>query len=394
MKLAIRIALIILAATHVAFAASHPKKAQADGKPSWTKSSPHGKANSPVPIKVSQNERLADHNGKLLILDDHGTVWETDKLKTRDTFTGKKIPLPRYIIARPKKNRVTSINSNGRTVFVTDGNGTLSGWGASEKGELLLTGAEKTDIPEKAAVRILTNVKRMIASGSTLFAIKTDNTLWVWGEPDRSIRGDPHYAPLNRPRKILDHVIDAVNSENHVLVLKEDGTLWTWGSNDCGGLGNSHTKDSITRPVPIDMKPFKGKRIISMTAWKNESYVLTEDSKLWYWGNSTFDQPACFNETFYEPTAISVKPDPRLTRVIYSSGELFAFGRDNTLYSLMHFEHAKKVVLKPVSTHVRQYLTNYDAITVMHKDGIVWIQNDPDDNTGRAQIIFIPKKTD
>lgn len=394
MKTVIRITLIILATIHAAFAATYPEKTQTADTPSRTIPARQDETAHSTPRQVSEHERLAWHNGKLLILDDRGTLWETDKHRTHDRHTGKKVPLPRYIIARPVRNHITSINSNDETVFAIDENGTLRGWGKSEKGELLAIRTGKTDIPEKAAVTILTDVKRIITNDSTLFAIKTDHTLWVWGEPDSSLRGDNHYHPLNHPRKILDHVTDAVNSTSHILVLKDDKTLWTWGSNHCGGLGNDYTKESVTRPVPIDMSPFQGKRIISMGAYQNENHALTEDNRLWYWGNSSFAQPVCFDEAFYEPTAISVSPAPRLTRLSYDFADgyisLLAYGKNDAVYSLQHVRNTQKKTLKRLHSQVRQYLGKGDTRTVMYKDGTVWIQNDPDNNTRRAQVLFIP----
>ncbi len=69
-------------------------------------------------------------------------------------------------------------------------------------------------------------------------AMKSDGTLWLWGESDSGQLGDP--TPVDRltPAQFSesrDWHVSAGGS--HSMALKRDGNLWIWGSNFRGQLG-------------------------------------------------------------------------------------------------------------------------------------------------------------
>jgi alpha-tubulin suppressor-like RCC1 family protein len=48
----------------------------------------------------------------------------------------------------------------------------------------------------------------------------------------------------------LTNVISVVGGAYHTLVLKSDGTVWAWGNNSFGQLGTGNNSDSLT-PVQV-----------------------------------------------------------------------------------------------------------------------------------------------
>ena len=68
-------------------------------------------------------------------------------------------------------------------------------------------------------------------------AIRTDNTLWTWGDNLFGQLGDGTQDSRPTPQQILTDV-SAVNLGGyHAAAIRTDGTLWMWGSNIDGQLG-------------------------------------------------------------------------------------------------------------------------------------------------------------
>ena len=82
--------------------------------------------------------------------------------------------------------------------------------------------------------------------------------------------------------------------QQHVIALKTDGTLWSWGDGGSGRTGQGNTT-SLSSPVQIG----------SLTTWqrpvaKNTNSMATRtDGTLWVWGSGTQGQNGTGNTTAY-----------------------------------------------------------------------------------------------
>src|ERR1044071_4215168 len=109
---------------------------------------------------------------------------------------------------------------------------------------------------------VLTNFSyrpMMAAGGEHALMVKSDGTVWVWGNNSHSQQfggavivdpggNDVDFNPSRVP-SILGGVAVAAGSY-HSLVLKYDGTVLTWGENANGQLGVGDTADKGT-PVTV-----------------------------------------------------------------------------------------------------------------------------------------------
>jgi alpha-tubulin suppressor-like RCC1 family protein len=92
------------------------------------------------------------------------------------------------------------------------------------------------------------------AGGAHTLAIKSDGSLWAWGENTHGELGDGTTIQRSSPVKIGDGFIATVAggyAENaHSVAIKADGSVWAWGGNVKGQVGDGTTTMRLT-PVRI-----------------------------------------------------------------------------------------------------------------------------------------------
>lgn len=122
--------------------------------------------------------------------------------------------------------------------------GTIWAWGSNSWGELGFSGLS-TNRPTQIGSDV--NWRQVSCGENYSLAIKNDGTLWSWGRNNNGTLGlGVGIGSTNMPTKVG-------NSSNWKKVyayklncfgLKSDGTLWAWGQNNDGilGLGDSNIK--------------------------------------------------------------------------------------------------------------------------------------------------------
>ena len=91
-------------------------------------------------------------------------------------------------------------------------------------------------------------------------AIKTDGTLWAWGLNTCGELGNNSATSRSSPIQEISSSTTWCQVSGgcaHTAALKTDGTLWTWGNASCGALGNN-TVTPVSSPV---------REITSATSW-------------------------------------------------------------------------------------------------------------------------------
>src|SRR6185503_2320680 len=83
----------------------------------------------------------------------------------------------------------------------------------------------------------------------------------------------------------LSNVTAVAAGYNHTLALKSDGTLWTWGDNQYGQLGDGSTMD---RKVPVQVTTLSN--VVAMAAGQYHSLAVTACGQVYAWGRNTNGQ--------------------------------------------------------------------------------------------------------
>ena len=139
-----------------------------------------------------------------------------------------------------------AVGTEGSAAIKTDG--TLWLWGNGLYGQL----GDNTITNKSSPVQTVaggTNWKNVAVGAYQFSAIKTDGTLWGWGLNSTGIIGD---STTTRKSSPVQTVAGGTNwkqvsvGAGAVTAIKTDGTLWTWGSNGDGMLGDNTTTSKST----------------------------------------------------------------------------------------------------------------------------------------------------
>jgi alpha-tubulin suppressor-like RCC1 family protein len=140
-------------------------------------------------------------------------------------------------------------NLSGITMIATGMSYSLA---LSNDGTVWEWGAGKSMIPV-----LVSNLSDVIAIGGGSFhrvALRSDGTVWTWGENSHGQLGygttdrDRHPIPTQVPG--LTDVVLISPGQFYTLALKSDGSIWAWGENSFGQLGDGTTE---LRASPVEV---------------------------------------------------------------------------------------------------------------------------------------------
>ena len=148
----------------------------------------------------------------------------------------------------------STVGGCAQHVFASRTDGTLWGWGNNNQGQLganIVVGNGNSSPVQVPG----TNWSTFETSGSATVAIKTDGTLWSWGQNEVGALGlnqahsNTKYSSPVQIGSGTDWLNVSNVGENAFQAVKTDGTLWAWGENDTGRLviGNNTNKSSPTQ---------------------------------------------------------------------------------------------------------------------------------------------------
>jgi alpha-tubulin suppressor-like RCC1 family protein len=178
------------------------------------------------------------------------------------------------------------VSSGDRHTAAIKTDGTLWTWGNESYGRLgnaVATGNISTPVTTFAGG---TNWKQVSAGGFHTAAIKTDGTLWIWGRGANGRLGNAQrIAARSTPVTTFAggtnwKQVSAGNA--HTAAIKTDGTLWIWGSGSNGRLGNASITTTISTPVTTFAGGTNWKQV---SAGGSYTAAIKTDGTLWIWGN-------------------------------------------------------------------------------------------------------------
>lgn len=216
------------------------------------------------PIKVMEDVKSVSCGGQAtgIIMSD-GSLWmcgRNDFGQIGDNST--------TIRKEPVKvlDDVSSVAAGWCVSYAVKTDGSLWAWGRNDKHQL---GLDSTD-DQLAPAKVMDDVSTVVASateGQWVAVIKSDGTLWTWGETQPT------------PTMMLENVSSVAVGADYVEAIRTDGTLWAFGNNAFGQIGNGTTSASPT--------PIKVMDDVSEVASGGQTTIINkQNGSVWTWGRN------------------------------------------------------------------------------------------------------------
>ena len=194
----------------------------------------------------------------------------------------------------PGDNDWATISAHTHTVALKT-NGTLWAWGDNRDGQL----GDGTHTSTNAPIPIGTDTtwKTVTAGFSCTMAIKTNGTLWAWGNNWAGQLGIGSRTSTNEPAQVGRDTdwLTVAPGFAHTVAIKTNGTLWAWGNNRCGAFGDGTlTSTNAPRQIGTDQDwvavaaggedDLDGE--YNGEGIRNYTVALKADGTLWAWGDN------------------------------------------------------------------------------------------------------------
>ena len=218
--------------------------------------------------------------------------------------------------------------------------GTVWAWGNNSYGQL---GESPTNmkrlIPVQVNSKILNDVVAVAAGASHTIALKSDGTVCAWGYNGYGQLGDGTMADRYAPVQVsgLSGVTAIAGGWFYTVALKSDGTIWAWGDNSSGQLGDGTT---TYRKIPAQVSGLSGVTAIAAGGGQFgfHTIALKSDGTVWVWGWNYYGQLGDGTTTDrYTPVQLSglsgitaIAAGGYHTAALKSDGTAWAWGTNNS----------------------------------------------------------------
>jgi alpha-tubulin suppressor-like RCC1 family protein len=214
-------------------------------------------------------------------------------------------------------SNIVSVAGGIRQSLALDSSGHVWSWGDNTYGQLgnpSVLGNSTTPVEVVGVNRVgyLSGIVQVSAGDEFSMALKSDGTVYAWGRNTYGQLGDGSLSDSVAPFEVLGlngfnflTGISQISAGQYFsLALKSDGTVWAWGDNSVGEAGQGRTKSThYTWPVEV-LGPRNGSTYLSnvrnIAAGYLHALAIVSGGSGYAWGhnlngelgnNSTTDSP-------------------------------------------------------------------------------------------------------
>jgi alpha-tubulin suppressor-like RCC1 family protein len=157
-----------------------------------------------------------------------------------------------------------------------------------------------TPVRVRRGSTFLTGVTEVAVGSSQSCAVRSDASAWCWGnaahgEVGDGTTGDPTFhlrtkaVRVRRGGEPLTGVKHVAVGAGHACALRTDGTVWCWGNDDEGQLGDGTTGDPTDhiRTTAVRVRRGSGHldKVVAIAAGYGHTCAIRKDGSAWCWGN-------------------------------------------------------------------------------------------------------------
>ena len=201
-------------------------------------------------------------------------------------------------------------------------NGKLYCWGYGGYGQLGYGNYSTYNTPHQEATGS-TAWQSVEAGYYSTCGVQTNGSLWCWGHNGWGNLGLGNYTPYNTPQQVTsqgNNWASVTVSDTFACAVKSDGTLWCWGNNYDGQLGLGTGSGDVDAPAQVGTDT----NWAQVSAGQNFTCAVKTTGTLWCWGWNSDYELGVTNIVSGSPMPIMVDSDSDWTAV---GGRLLSYLR-------------------------------------------------------------------
>src|SRR5262249_16216048 len=132
-------------------------------------------------------------------------------------------------------------------------------------------------------VLTLSNIVAVSCGYRHSLALSSNGTVWAWGhDASGEVGNGTTTSQILSPYLIpnFSGVASVAAGEDFSVALKTNGSVWVWGESSNGRLGLGSVGPDVTTPTNIAALS----NICLITAGSQQAYAIDTSGKLWMWG--------------------------------------------------------------------------------------------------------------
>ena len=172
---------------------------------------------------------------------------------------------------------VVAIAAGGQKTFAIRSDGSLWGWGNNEFGQML---CNVSGVSVRNPIHIMDNVAAVSAGGTSVAVIRVDGSLWTWGwRFGDAFPGDGTRTAPRVPVHVMDDVVAVDMLHRVCFAVRNDGSLWGWGfGGNAGILGDGVANSTHLSPILIM------ENVVAASVGNNHALAIDTNGRVWAWG--------------------------------------------------------------------------------------------------------------
>jgi len=230
------------------------------------------------------------NSGFTIAVKNDGTVWSWGnniQAQLGDGTQGSGLNVPTEVV---NLSGVTAVDAGGAHVLALKSDGTVWAWGNNREGEI---GPRVTPFDPyhttPSQIPGLANITAISAGGVHSLALRSDGIVLAWGANTQGQLGTGATSPdSDTPLQVpgLTNVRSISAGPSFSVAVKGDGTVWAWGNNTGGAVGQPTSTTIVTSPVQVGS--ISG--VASVSAGGAFVLALKSDGTVWSWGSNSEGQ--------------------------------------------------------------------------------------------------------
>ncbi|XP_070148836.1 RCC1 and BTB domain-containing protein 1-like [Polyergus mexicanus] len=194
------------------------------------------------------------------------------------------------------------------------------------------------------------NIKTFARSSYLVLALTEEGEVYSWSFNEKH-KSNVTPTPIRVVGLSEKHIVDIACGSHHCLALTSDGQVYAWGENNFGQVGNESTgifNGSLPRQVKHGLE---GKTVVRIACGSTFNMVITDEGKLYGWGNNENNHISIDNISTTSNNIFSI-PNSAFSNPIFSNStsSRLAFN-DNTIT----FPIPNNVFPIPKNPNISQY---------------------------------------